>query len=165
MNKIVNRSLAHQLVQTITYSIVKIVIRKIKKYFKKVKYVITRLMKITLSIPKMCSSRHLGTHVTNKCYINLQIVQKIVQFMIGLRFDALAYKVGQLMRILTRCRYSDGTRPIVVQMTKFVRQSLHVVSLHVSSIVKNNVVGRRDRPLPHQLRHQIEVVQIPPGDC
>ena len=53
----------------------------------------------------------------------------------------------------------DRARPVVVEVGQLVGQGLDVLHLQTGVVIINNVVGGRvHRPLPHGLRHKVEVV-------
>ncbi len=72
--------------------------------------------------------------------------------------ERLSNKEGQLVSVLTRGGDSDGSLPIIVQMTQLVGQSLQLIR-GKSALVEDDIVRHRsDRTLPDALRNQEEVV-------
>lgn len=69
------------------------------------------------------------------------------------------------MGVLAGGRHAHCAAPIVVQVAKLVRESLHMIRLHLGCVVDNDIMNRCHRTLSHALRHQEKVVVISPRDA
>jgi hypothetical protein len=65
---------------------------------------------------------------------------------------------------LTRSRNSNGSRPVVVHVSHFVRQFLQIVWFH-TAIVNYDVMSWRNRTLVHMLRNQEEIPPVTASEC
>lgn len=68
------------------------------------------------------------------------------------------------MGVLTRCRHSDGSRPVEVEMAHLVGDALVVVWFQSHAVVDDVVMGWGDTSLSHALGHQEEIKQFLSGD-
>ena len=65
---------------------------------------------------------------------------------------------GQTLTYLTRCRHSDGARPVVIHVSHLVRQSLKVVRFESRGVVYHSIMSGGYCALPHMLTHKEEVI-------
>ena len=93
-----------------------------------------------------------------------QIEEDILERLAGLLVQALAHQEGELVRVLAGGGDPHRARPVVVQVAQLVRQLLEVVWLQPGVVLDHVVGGGVDRPLPHRLRHEEEVVALRQGD-
>lgn len=82
----------------------------------------------------------------------------------GNGFYVLTDQIRDFVCVLAGRRNFHCARPVVVQVSHSVRQSLQFVSIQSDLIGDDDVVTGSDCSLSHMLRNQIKVLVIRPGD-
>lgn len=100
----------------------------------------------------------------NRLWISLQIVQAVIQHGARGSLNALPHQVGQFVCVLNRSWHSNGSWPIVVKVTQFVRQLLQMIRLKHSFVMKDYIMRRRYCATFDRLWDQVEVVKVRSGD-
>lgn len=95
---------------------------------------------------------------------DLQEVEDALESAIRSFVDGLSNQEGQLVRVLARRGYTNCTAPVVVHMSKFVRQSLNLVGGQAAGTVEHAVRGGRNGALSHVLRNQVKIELQRVGD-
>lgn len=100
-----------------------------------------------------------GSAVFARLQVEQSVLEGLVQSSFSLQAEVLSHHVRQLVGVLARSRHAHGSRPVVVNMRKFVTQLLQVVDLPLVFVVpERHVVCGRHRALSHVLRDEEEVL-------